>query len=78
VAEQDAVVALDGDSVSADGGVVNTILSAVLAFSGKVLYPSYATAERISRLAPFADQVLAGSEMWVLNSMVFLIPVRSS
>ena len=55
--------------------VVNTILSAVLAFSGKVLYPSYAAAERISRLTPLKDQVLAGSEMWVLNSLVFLVPV---
>jgi cytochrome c oxidase assembly factor CtaG len=55
--------------------VVNTILSAALAFSGKVLYPSYAAAERIFRLSPLQDQVLAGSEMWVLNSMVFLVPV---
>jgi cytochrome c oxidase assembly factor CtaG len=55
--------------------VVNTILSAVLAFSGKVLYPSYAAVERICRLTPLQDQVLAGSEMWVLNSMVFLVPV---
>ena len=55
--------------------VVNTILSAVLAFSGKVLYPSYAAAERIFRLNPLQDQVLAGSEMWVLNSMIFLVPV---
>ena len=55
--------------------VVNTILSAVLAFSGKVLYPSYGAAERITRLTPLKDQVLAGSEMWVLNSIVFLVPV---
>jgi putative membrane protein len=55
--------------------VVNTILSAVLTFSGKVLYPSYAAAERISTLTPLKDQVLAGAEMWVLNSMVFLVPV---
>jgi putative membrane protein len=55
--------------------VVNTILSAVLAFSGKVLYPSYAAVERITRLTPLKDQVLAGSEMWVLNSLVFLVPV---
>lgn len=55
--------------------IVNTILSAVLTFSGKVLYPSYAAAERISRLTPLQDQVLAGAEMWVLNSLVFLVPV---
>jgi putative membrane protein len=55
--------------------VVNTILSAILAFSGKVLYPSYAAAERICRLTPLQDQILAGSEMWVLNSIVFLVPL---
>jgi cytochrome c oxidase assembly factor CtaG len=54
--------------------VMNTILSATLAFSGKVLYPSYAEAPRISTLSPLKDQVAAGAEMWVLNSIVFLIP----
>lgn len=55
--------------------LVNTVLSAALAFSGRVLYPSYAVAERISRITPLQDQVLAGSEMWVLNSLIFLVPV---
>ena len=47
----------------------------MLAFSGKVLYPSYAAAERVTGLTPLQDQVLAGAEMWVLNSLVFLVPV---
>lgn len=55
--------------------LVNTVLSATLAFSGRVLYPSYATAERIFRITPLQDQVFAGAEMWVLNSLVFLVPV---
>jgi cytochrome c oxidase assembly factor CtaG len=59
--------------LSAD--VVNTILSASLAFSGRVLYPSYLHAERVSSLTPLQDQVAAGAEMWVLNSVVFLVPV---
>lgn len=58
--------------LSAD--VVNTVLSATLAFSGRVLYPSYALAPRIVRLTALQDQVAAGAEMWVLNSAVFLIP----
>jgi putative membrane protein len=58
--------------LSAD--VANTVLSAILAFSGRVLYPSYAAAPRICRLTALQDQVAAGSEMWVLNSIVFLIP----
>ncbi len=58
--------------LSAD--VLNTVLSATLVFSGRVLYPSYLRAERISSLTPLQDQIAAGAEMWVLNSFVFLIP----
>jgi cytochrome c oxidase assembly factor CtaG len=58
--------------LSAD--VLNTVLSATLAFSGKVLYSSYAMAPRICRLTPLQDQVAAGAEMWVLNSLIFLVP----
>ena len=58
--------------LSAD--ILNTVLSATLAFSGRVLYPSYAAAPRICFLSPLKDQVAAGAEMWVLNSLVFLIP----
>ena len=58
--------------LSAD--ILNTILSATLAFSGRLLYPSYLHAERISSLTPLQDQVAAGAEMWVLNSVVFLVP----
>jgi cytochrome c oxidase assembly factor CtaG len=54
--------------------VLNTVLSATLAFSGKVLYPSYAAAPRICSLTPLQDQVAAGAEMWVSNSLIFLIP----
>jgi len=58
--------------LSAD--VLNTVLSAILAFSGRVIYPSYLHAERISTLTPLQDQIAAGAEMWVLNSIVFLVP----
>ena len=58
--------------LSAD--VVNTALSATLAFAGKVLYSSYAAAPRVCFLTPLKDQVAAGSEMWVLNSTVMLLP----
>ena len=58
--------------LSAD--VLNTVLSAILTFSARVLYPSYAAAERITRLTPLQDQAAAGAEMWVLNSLVFLVP----
>jgi cytochrome c oxidase assembly factor CtaG len=54
--------------------VLNTVLSATLVFSGRVLYPSYLRVERISSLTPLHDQIAAGAEMWVLNSLVFLLP----
>jgi putative membrane protein len=54
--------------------ILNTMLSATLAFSGRVLYSSYAAAPRVCFLSPLRDQVAAGAEMWVLNSVVFLIP----
>ncbi len=58
--------------LSAD--ILNTILSATLTFSGRVLYPSYLNAERVTTLTPLQDQIAAGAEMWVLNSLVFLVP----
>jgi putative membrane protein len=58
--------------LSAD--IMNTILSATLTFSGRVLYPAYAQAERICSLSPLRDQIAAGAEMWVLNSIAFSVP----
>ena len=58
--------------LSAD--LLNTILSALLTFSGRVLYPTYEQAPRVCGLTALQDQIAAGSEMWLLNSMVFLIP----
>jgi cytochrome c oxidase assembly factor CtaG len=54
--------------------ILNTVLSATLTFSNHVLYPSYAQAERVSSLTAIQDQVAAGAEMWVLNSLVMLAP----
>ena len=54
--------------------MVNTMLSAFLAFCGRVVYPSYAAAERITRLTALQDQIAAGSEMWILNSIVMVAP----
>lgn len=58
--------------LSAD--IVNTGVAAFLTFCGRVLYPSYALAPRISSLTPLNDQVAAGALMWVLGSFAFLIP----
>ncbi|HEX3987498.1 MAG TPA: cytochrome c oxidase assembly protein [Acidobacteriaceae bacterium] len=54
--------------------VVNTALSASLCFSGKLLYPSYAAQPRLLGLSAMNDQIAAGAFMWVMGSMMYLIP----
>jgi putative membrane protein len=53
---------------------VNTALSAFLAFSGRLLYPSYADAPRVFSLSPINDQIAAGAFMWVFGSLLYLVP----
>ena len=52
----------------------NTVLSGFFTFYGKVLYPTYAAAPRITNLSPEADQTAAGAIMWVPGSIAFLVP----
>jgi putative membrane protein len=59
--------------LSAD--IVNTAISAMLCFSGRVLYPSYAEQSHLFAISPIADQAAAGALMWVFGSIVFLVPV---
>ena len=57
--------------------LVNTGVSALLCFSGMLIYPSYANVDRPLPISPLNDQVAAGSFMWVFGSLVFLIPVAA-
>lgn len=54
--------------------VVNTAISAFLVFAGRLVYPSYGEQARMFGIGPLADQAAAGAFMWVLGSIVFLIP----
>ncbi len=54
--------------------LVNTALSAVLVFSGRVFYPTYAQAPRLFGVSAMNDQAAAGAFMWVFGSIVFLVP----
>jgi putative membrane protein len=54
--------------------LVNTVLSASLCFSGRLLYPSYARVERPFGIDALRDQISAGAFMWVFGSVIFLIP----
>ncbi|HUO34836.1 MAG TPA: cytochrome c oxidase assembly protein [Candidatus Acidoferrum sp.] len=53
---------------------VNTGISAFLCFSGRLLYPSYGEIPRPFGFSALNDQIAAGAFMWVLGSIVFLIP----
>jgi len=53
----------------------NTALSAIFAFSERVIYPAYAAVPRLWNLSVLDDQIAAGAIMWVPGSIVFLLPV---
>ncbi len=53
----------------------NTALSALLTFSGRVLYPYYAQVPRLGGLSALDDQATAGVIMWVPGSLAFLVPL---
>lgn len=55
--------------------VQNTILSAFLAFSDRVLYPHYAGVPRLWGVSALNDQAAAGALMWVPGSLVYLVPL---
>ena len=56
--------------ISAD--VVNTMLSATLAFIGHPVYLYYM--QHPARLSPEMDQTIGASVMWVFGSIAFLVP----
>jgi cytochrome c oxidase assembly factor CtaG len=53
----------------------NTVLSALLTFSDRVLYPYYAEVPRLGGISAVEDQSAAGVLMWVPGSLAFLLPV---
>jgi cytochrome c oxidase assembly factor CtaG len=58
--------------VSAD--IVNTVLSALLAFCGRPVYTYYLDHPNPFQVSPLDDQVLGAVIMWVIGSLVFLAP----
>jgi putative membrane protein len=57
--------------------IVNTVLAAVLSFSNRLIYPSYAAKSLIYGISPLNDQAGAGALMWVIGSMFYLVPAVS-
>jgi cytochrome c oxidase assembly factor CtaG len=58
--------------VAAD--IVNTVLSAFLAFCGRPVYTFYVTNPNPFHASPVDDQVLGAAIMWVFGSIIFLVP----
>lgn len=58
--------------VAAD--IVNTMLSAFLAFCGRPMYAYYLNHPNPFQVAALDDQVLGAVIMWVIGSLVFLVP----
>ena len=55
------------------GDIINTLLSAIFVFSGRLLYPTYGVV-RASGFSAQDDQTVAGLIMWVPGSLVYLAP----
>lgn len=58
--------------LSAD--ILNTALSAFLVFCNRPVYQFYIEGPNPFGISPLTDQIAAGAIMWVLNSIVFLVP----
>jgi putative membrane protein len=58
--------------VSAD--IVNTMLSAFLAFCGRPIFIYYVNRANPFQVTPLDDQVLGAVIMWILGSLAFLAP----
>jgi putative membrane protein len=54
--------------------IVNTALSAFLAFCGRPVYGYYLREPNPFHISPLSDQALGAVIMWVVGSLVFLIP----
>jgi cytochrome c oxidase assembly factor CtaG len=54
--------------------IVNTALSAFLAFCGRPVYGYYAEQPNPFHISLMGDQVTGAVIMWVIGSLVFLIP----
>ena len=49
------------------------VLSGLLVFSDRVVYPMYLSMPRMGRLSPLEDQQYAAALMWTCVTVVFLV-----
>jgi cytochrome c oxidase assembly factor CtaG len=54
--------------------IVNTVLSAFLAFCDRPVYPYYLREPNPFDISPLSDQRAGAVVMWVIGSLIFLVP----
>jgi putative membrane protein len=54
--------------------IVNTVLSAFLAFCDRPVYPYYLREPNAFDISPLSDQRAGAVVMWVIGSLIFLVP----
>jgi putative membrane protein len=54
--------------------IVNTVLSAFLAFCDRPVYPYYLREPNRFNISPLSDQRAGAVVMWVIGSVIFLVP----
>jgi cytochrome c oxidase assembly factor CtaG len=54
--------------------IVNTVLSAFLAFCDRPVYPYYLRETNPFNISPLSDQKAGAVVMWVIGSLIFLVP----
>jgi cytochrome c oxidase assembly factor CtaG len=54
--------------------IVNTVLSAFLAFCDRPVYPYYLREPNPFNISPLSDQRAGAVVMWVIGSLIFLVP----
>jgi len=59
----------------ASADIVNTVLSAFLAFCDRPVYSYYLRQPNSFHISPMSDQIVGAVIMWVIGSLVFLAPV---
>ncbi len=57
--------------------LVNTVVAASLTFASTVLYPSYLGAAQRYGISALGDQAAAGALMWVIGSILYLVPLAA-
>jgi putative membrane protein len=54
--------------------IVNTVLSAFLVFCDRPVYPYYVNETNPFHISPLDDQRAGAVVMWVVGSLIFLLP----